>query len=853
MTRTYGRLGKFRLGTMPLGGHLSPTTIPGPVAPGYVMPTIAIQVSFVDPFQTPEWVDITRYVESASTKRGRQHELQRAVAGTMALSVYNQDGRFSTFNTTGPYVNLLSGADSFFQDGSLGTWGNTTNCGVYATPFAGHDQQPALGLLSVASGDMIAKTAIGAAGYAVTVGKTYTAMASFKPSAGNPNRSCRINIAWYNGAALLSTTAGTTVTEAGGTAFVRSTVVGIAPATATTATVSVSVIATGAALELHFVDRVGLFTGDKYGNASTGWAPGGRGLVPTRSVRLLATWQGVTYPVYQGFVDGWIPTYVSTLSLQTINCVDMFSILSLGYLNNPNYYPSVVMVDQPYLYYRCGETSGSVLNDSSGNLQTGIISGGAAFGSAGVLLYDTDSAIDLSNGTTSPSANITTPTFTTTGTTTWTFETWIKTSSTTTQQVYEWPSTVAFGFMQVVTLVMSGGTLSIQHGTQSSNIIGPLGSTVVQSNVVVNDGNWHHVAVTLTTTLGTSGTYALYVDTVSAGSATIDDWKGQLFTGAVYWLASGAGYSGASAWIGQMDEIAVYPSILSSARITANYNAGMVFRQVESSGSRTAAVLNIMGIPTAYQNIATGQSMVQNETSVLTGQQALSYLQTIEKAEQGFGYVDESGVYTFRARNYTWNGTSQGTIASDNNPLHLHAESGQIIPEEGSVDLFNIIPVSARANALLGVVGSVQTAQNTDSAQWYGKRSLTGLTGLPLTSDGAALALSQYLVGRYGLPQARVKMAKVNSLVNNGAQFPQMLGRKLLDRITVNYQPLDGTNSPFVQDSNVEQVSHTITPGQWVTSWALTPAEAQNFFRLDDPVNGVLVAPGGTNSGRLGY
>ena len=847
MTRTFERLGVSQLGTIALGGQRNPASSPTPTS-GVIMPAIQIQVSFTDPFQTPDWVDITRYVEQASTKRGRQHELQRAIAGTLALSVYNQDGRFSTFNSTGPYVNLLSGADSFFQDGSIGTY-TGSGCTIAVNSTAGFDSQPALQMTSTSGGAINASTATGTSGYSVTAGKTYTAMASFE-AAATP-RNCRVDIAWYNGATPNGTTSGTAVTNTT-TGYTKCTAIGQAPAGTTNATIILNVLATSGG-QVHYVTRAALFTGDKFGNASTGWAPGGRGLVPTRSVRMLATWQGITYPVYQGFVDAWIPAYTGTKSEQTINCVDMFSILSLGYLLNPTYYPNIVKTDSPYLYYRFSETAGNVLNDSSGNGINGAISGSVKFGYLGALLYDTDSALDLTAGGSTAAGSISTPGFTTTGTTNWTFGVWIRTTSTSAQSVFEWVNGIAAGSMYVIALTCSGGNLTLSQGIQGSATPGPSGSTLVTSSKTVSDGNWHYVAVTLTNVSASQGTWGLYVDGSLVGSAVGYYWNGGFYIGSVYYYDAQQALNNTAAWIGQMDEMEVYSSILSSTRVQARYTAGTYFRNVESSGSRTAAVLTIMGIPAAYQNVAVGQSMVQNETSTVTNQQALTYLQTIEKVEQGFGYVDESGVYTFRARSYTWNGISQGTIASDNNSAHMHAESGQIIPEAGSVDLWNTIPVSARANSALGVTGSTQTAENADSAQWYGKRALTGYTSFLMTSDSAALALSQYLVNRYSTPQARVKTARVDSLVSQGAQFPQMLGRKLLDRLTVNWQPLDGTSSPFVQDSYVEQISHTVTPDQWVTDWALTPAEAQNYFKLDDHTYGVLVATGATNSGELAY
>ena len=856
MTRTFEKLGLSQLGTVGLAGQRGSSAVTPPVVQpgGMVMPTIQVQVSFTDPWTTPDWVDITQYVQAANTKRGRQHELQRATAGTAQLSVYNQDGRFSTFNTTGPYVNLLSGPTSFFQDNSLDAWAAATNV---ATPTlnltAGYDSQPALVMSSSAAGSMSVRTATGTAGAAVTAGQTYTAMAGVLAAANS--RVCRVDIAWYNGATPNGTTTGPNGGDFTGS-WTKNTCVGTAPAGTTNATIICNVISTAGVAEIHYIDRVALFTGDSHGTGSTGWAPGGRGgLVPTRSVRILATWAGVTYPVYQGFIDSWIPSYVETKSLQTINCVDMFSILALGYLLHPNYYPSVVNADSPLMYYRCNEISGSLLADSSGNGNTGNIAGAVAYGATGVFLYDTDAGLDLSAGTAGVSGFVV-PNLVAivakslTGTLTYTAEAWFKTTSGTTQAVL----TFGGGSTAYVDVVITGGQVQLQYGQQLTATPGPTsGGTAATTATGYNDGAYHHVAVTLNNTVASTTTYVLYVDGVLVGSLTSGTYVWNRYSVTVGSVTYGTSNLVAAAFIGSIDEVAVYPTVLSAARIAAHSAAGWLLRKTESSGSRIQSVLNIMGVPAAYQNIAGGVSQVQNETGALTTTQALSYIQTIEKTEQGFTYVDEAGVFTFRARNYTWNGTSLGTVANDTNSAHMHPVPGSVVPEAGSVDLFNAVPVSARANASLGVVGTAQTAQNVDSAQWYGKRALTGYTGFLMTSDGAALALSQYLVNRYSTPQARVKTVSVDSLVSQGAQLPQMLGRKLLDRLTVTVQPLDGTTTPFTQDSYVESVSHSITPGHWVTTWALTPAEAQVYFKLDDHTNGVLVATGATNSGELSY
>ena len=57
----------------------------------------------------------------------------------------------------------------------------------------------------------------------------------------------------------------------------------------------------------------------------------------------------------------------------------------------------------------------------------------------------------------------------------------------------------------------------------------------------------------------------------------------------------------------------------------------------------------------------------------------------------------------------------------------------------------------------------------------------------------------------------------------------QMLGRQLLDRITVNWRPLDGSGVDFSQQSLIEQITHTVTPEVWTTAWSVTPVGTESF------------------------
>lgn len=75
-------------------------------------PTILVQVAFVDPPLTAigsnTWVDVTAYVKSFTTKRGRSDALNRVEAGTATVVLDNSDRRFDpTFAAGAYYPNVV--------------------------------------------------------------------------------------------------------------------------------------------------------------------------------------------------------------------------------------------------------------------------------------------------------------------------------------------------------------------------------------------------------------------------------------------------------------------------------------------------------------------------------------------------------------------------------------------------------------------------------------------------------------------------------------------------------------------------------------------------------------------------
>lgn len=84
------------------------------------------------------WTDITAYALSYNKRSGRQHELSRFESATCSILLDNTDGRFSPYNTLGPYstgsqAGLLG--KGLLGAGMLGGGGTTPSAVVPRTPI----------------------------------------------------------------------------------------------------------------------------------------------------------------------------------------------------------------------------------------------------------------------------------------------------------------------------------------------------------------------------------------------------------------------------------------------------------------------------------------------------------------------------------------------------------------------------------------------------------------------------------------------------------------------------------------------------------------------------------------------
>jgi len=225
-------------------------------------------------------------------------------------------------------------------------------------------------------------------------------------------------------------------------------------------------------------------------------------------------------------------------------------------------YSSEVLADSPGLFLRLGEASGTTAEDDSGNNRDGSYVASPTLGVTGALTADANTAVTL-NGTTqyveianaawqNTSALTVEAWIKTTGTSV--YSVWDRDSSTGTQRVFNFNVNETAGKLRFYRLYNAAGSFVADSVTSTRN---------------VNDGLWHHVAITYDGT-----TCVMYIDGVVEKTATM---SGGIRSTSTTPLRVGAKSitTPSQFFNGSMDEAAYYTSALTAERIAHHYLAGI--------------------------------------------------------------------------------------------------------------------------------------------------------------------------------------------------------------------------------------------------------------------------------------
>jgi concanavalin A-like lectin/glucanase superfamily protein len=227
--------------------------------------------------------------------------------------------------------------------------------------------------------------------------------------------------------------------------------------------------------------------------------------------------------------------------------------------SSPDAYSRAVLSDAPIAYYRLDELSGPTLCDSSSSAANGTYkTTGVALGVPGALLSSPDTAARVA----SPSAGVGDGGSGLTGNHSFTLEGWVRSTGTDQTQVLVDMGTGGTGHIAGLGVTNQSSGSSVLLDTFNGVVYWPTGA------VNLYDQQWHYVAVTYDQVLDQ---VTAYLDGKNLGpkasSHPLNLGASNIRLG--WWIDTFFNQP----FVGDMDEIAVYPSALSPARVQAHFAA----------------------------------------------------------------------------------------------------------------------------------------------------------------------------------------------------------------------------------------------------------------------------------------
>lgn len=535
-------------------------------------------------------------------------------------------------------------------------------------------------------------------------------------------------------------------------------------------------------------------------------------VVPMRRVRIQATWGGTLYDVFTGYVDSWEQQYDPPQSATcVVSATDAFKVLANIELP-ASVYEEEAGIDSPAHWWRLSEPSGATVAYDSGTApSSGTYVGGVSLGQEGAPTHDPDSAATF-DGVDDYVTFGAGPVITAFP---YTIELWLK--------LADRGGDIGDKMLMCQSRQTSGNA-GKPWGWVTGNDLGGPGILVWggcdTGSTRVDDGAWHHV-VLVATALGAGG-QKLYLDgaLVSTGTAEAPG------TGDVPELVFGlppswTGPISKEYWQGSLDEVTLYPGVaLSAARISVHNDAGRVPWRNDLTGERAERILDAAGWPATDRLIDTG-SVSSSLQSADLGGTALAVLQQIERTEVGALFITAAGKVRLVSRDSLFKApfnTSQATFGDSGTDL----EYADLTYEYDDQLIWNEILVSRSG-------GTVQVAVDTGSQDRYLRRSKV-IDGLLHEDDDTSTDIANYVLSQYKDPELRVTGLRLEpSAGNETTHFPQVLGRELLDRVTVKRVP-QNLGATIDQPARIEGIIHTVTATEWVTSWNLSTAETEAFW-----------------------
>jgi hypothetical protein len=355
-----------------------------------------------------------------------------------------------------------------------------------------------------------------------------------------------------------------------------------------------------------------------------------------------STWSGD--PWFDGVIDD-VAVYSAPLTASAI--AQHFTIsgrdASPAAVSDP--YGTAVSADTPTLYWRLGENSATTALDSSPNAHPGFYSGSVTTGATGAVQGTRNSAASFggTSGLVTSSERFTNPQ-------TYSAELWFNTTSTTGGKL------IGFGGSQTGTSQDYDRHVYLQNDGKIVFGANPGPVTTITSGESYNNGQWHHVVATESAATG----LRLFVDGQIIG--TIAAAAAQVYDG--YWRVGGDNLAGwpnvpTTAYVtANIDEVAVYGSVLTAAQVKKHYSVG--------TGTPTAAFTSTMS----------------GQVASVDGSTSNDYDGTIASYSWNWGDGSAAGSGATAAHTYSAPGTYAVTLSVSDNAGKTDSVTGSVVAND---------------------------------------------------------------------------------------------------------------------------------------------------------------------------
>ena len=441
-------------------------------------------------------------------------------------------------------------------------------------------------------------------------------------------------------------------------------------------------------------------------------------------VQVTATWQGVTYSLFTGYVERWPETWTDMGSRGwiTVTCVDPLVVLNQFMLQDWTY--NEIWQDTPQAFYTMGADAGSTYAaDASLSGQqpltiTQVGTGGAvAFGESATLPDSaTGVAFTPANSTNYATLRAALPLSGITA-----CECVIVTTTVAAQNV------VTFNFPGVSTVL----TLGVNASAEAT--LSVYGAGTVTGTVSLADGQPHHLAFTASADSSSNWTYYLYVDGVLIGSM----YAGSAPTFATSGILVGG--SGSNPFEGTVSHLALYTetgdidTLASSGRLAVHAEPCLATQQVDELGYYLSGVEGVSarfsrilgwtgaGLSSAVEGTI-GYDIAMDPPFKLGQTTALSAVDDAANTDGGYVYATPAGVVTFSSRYYRWEQTTSIATLGEKDYLYRNAIAKGATPAVWSSTVtYTTSPpsvVTYSGNTYVAIAGSLDRVPSSSPTYW---------------------------------------------------------------------------------------------------------------------------------------